>query len=621
MRLLYNIDFDIAATFLTIIILYYHCFEFKQNTVANWRFRINAIGILVAIIFDIVASFMISNIEDFPPLLTVLANSVYYSAMAYIAFSFSTYISLHVVLGKSGFMEKRLNILILSLYIFSLIINLFTGLYFYVDSNHIYYHGPLFAILNLIPMYYVIYSTIRVVTNCKNIKPRKTLTILLFFSMLCIADLLQIFIFPNILLVLFVFSIGNLLILFAMETPDYYKLMETLQTLEQTNAKLEDARLLAEASSTAKTVFLTRMSHEIRTPINAIMGMNEMILRENNNENITNYSTNIHSSSMALLSIVNDVLDLSRIESGKMEIINNNYKLSALIKSIETMISIRAAEKGLDFKIDIETFVPDNLIGDIGRLRQVLLNLLSNAVKYTPKGTVTLSVSTVKPALNNKVVLNFSVKDSGIGIKEEDLPKIFDSFTRVDEKRNQNIEGSGLGLSITANLLSLMNSELKVSSVYGLGSNFYFDLEQELSTVSDTSDVIKESAPLICENATFIIVDDNNINLLVASKLLERTKATVDTAMSGNECIEKIKLKKYDIIFMDYMMPEKDGIETFHEIRETDSPNQNTPVVALTANAIAGAREKFLQEGFNYFLPKPIIPKDLENTIKKILEN
>ena len=386
----------------------------------------------------------------------------------------------------------------------------------------------------------------------------------------------------------------------------------------------------AERANEAKSSFLARMSHEIRTPINAVLGMNEMILREAETDNIREYATNIHSAGKLLLSIINDILDLSKIESSKMEIVENDYNVGNLLLDIENMISLRAEEKGLNFIIETDENMPKMLHGDEKHLKQCITNLLTNSVKYTKEGSVTLQVDSVDNK-DDTIYLWVSVSDTGIGIKEDELYLLFDPFIRLDMKKNKNIEGTGLGLSITKRLLEMMGGNLTVESIYGKGSTFSFVISQKVvgtellgdyKKMADESEAADgaERKAFVAPNAQILAVDDTRVNITVVKGLLKRLKVQFDSALSGQECLNKVKEKHYDIILLDHMMPEMDGIETLHNMQQMEEYNRNKPIViALTANAIVGAKEEYLREGFADYLSKPIDSVQLENMIHQYL--
>ena len=384
----------------------------------------------------------------------------------------------------------------------------------------------------------------------------------------------------------------------------------------------------AEQANRAKSLFLAKMSHEIRTPMNAVLNMNEIILRESKEENIKEYAMDAKSSAKTLLGIINDILDLSKIESGKMEIVPVEYELGSLANDVVNMIDIRAKEKGLNFQISISPKLPSVLWGDDVRIKQILVNLLTNAVKYTKEGTVSfLADGTLE---GEEVTLHFEIRDTGIGIKEEDMPKLFESFQRIEEAGNRYIEGTGLGISITVQLLKMMGSSLQVESTYGKGSTFSFDLVQKVVKREEIGDfqerLHKHAAKEVyhklfqAPEAKLLVVDDSLINRKIVSCLLKETKVQVTEAESGMACLEKVKECHYDMIFLDHMMPGLDGIETLHRLK-TMEENQckDTPVVLLTANAISGAKEEYLKEGFDEVLSKPIVPETMERIMVQYL--
>ncbi len=385
--------------------------------------------------------------------------------------------------------------------------------------------------------------------------------------------------------------------------------------------------IAVEAANTAKSSFLANMSHEIRTPINAIIGMNEMIIRESNEKEILQYAENVQSASKNLLDIVNDILDFSKIESGKMDIVPVNYSVKSLLNGLIDIIKVRVESKDLEFITDIDDRCPSVLLGDEIRVRQVITNLLTNAVKYTHEGSVTLRLRVTVLNDGEKVRLDFAVIDTGIGIKEEDMDKLFDTFSRLDEAQNRNIEGTGLGLPLTAHLLELMGSKLQVSSTYGKGSTFHFSLEQGIverrpigefthTEVAEESSAKGYRSSFAAPKARILVVDDTRLNLEVIKGLLKNTKALIDTAESARECIEMIQDETYNIILLDHKMPEMDGIECIKFIRsEHLVDSAYTKVIALTANAISGAREFYLESGFDDYLSKPVQADALEKML------
>jgi len=410
----------------------------------------------------------------------------------------------------------------------------------------------------------------------------------------------------------------------TVESPDNV----LIELLVDEKKKVEEAREEAVLANQAKGRFLAQMSHEIRTPINAILGMDEIILRECKDANILEYADDINTAGQLLLSIVNEILDLSKIESGKMEIVETEYNLSTLIADLTAMISLKAQAKNLIFDIDVDNSLPVHLYGDDIRIRQILTNLLSNAIKYTKEGRVELSVK--GEIKDNTVTLYCSVTDTGIGIKEEHLTNLFEEYKRIEDGSNHHIEGTGLGLNITMRLLNLMGSKLQVQSEYGKGSKFFFELKQLITDSMTIAEYTKQqkqnqnpkqrTCAFTAPEAKLLVVDDNIMNRKVFAKLLEPTKMQIDQAESGFECIDKMKENRYDIVFLDHMMPQMDGKETLHHLKTLQGhPSENAVIIALTANAFVGARQQYISEGFDDFLPKPIIYKDAEELILRFL--
>ncbi|MBO5032076.1 MAG: response regulator [Lachnospiraceae bacterium] len=388
---------------------------------------------------------------------------------------------------------------------------------------------------------------------------------------------------------------------------------------------LEKQKAIAEHANQAKSDFLARMSHEIRTPINSVLGMNEMILRDSTEPVVKRYAMNIKTSANSLLGIINDILDSSKIESGKMEILPVEYDLDSLLNDVVSMIYAKAKDKELRFEVNVNEKLPNKLYGDDVRIRQVLVNLLTNAVKYTHEGSVMLSVD--GKSIGDSLLLFCEVKDTGIGIKEEDLPRIFQTFERVDEKRNRNIEGTGLGMNIVQSLLELMGTELKAESVYGSGTTFYFELSQKIiseepignfrETVEKLGEEYQYKSLFKAPQAKILVVDDNEINRMVFTCMLLDTQIQVTEAESGIKALKLVEKERFDMIFLDYMMPELDGVETLHKMRNMEhNLSKAAPVIILTANAVTGAKEQYLAEGFDDYLSKPIIPEKLEQMIK-----
>ena len=414
--------------------------------------------------------------------------------------------------------------------------------------------------------------------------------------------------------------------------------------------EVQKAKEEAEKANAAKSDFLANMSHEIRTPINAVMGMNAMILRESDDANVREYAGKAHNASKTLLALINDILDLSKIEAGKMEIVEDVYFLSAVLNNVVNMMRVKAEEKKLEFIVEIDESIPDELMGDETRISQVIINILNNAVKYTREGSVRLKIEQVPgivqsdaavlagvpeekilAASEDGVLLKIAVIDTGIGIREEDIGKLFGNFERLDQKANKNVEGTGLGLSITGKMIEMMHGRVEVESVYGEGSTFTIYLPQKVEgdvTIGNFEAKFAEYVKSLnsyketfrAPDAHILVVDDNEMNLFVVEKLLKTTEIVVSCCDSGERCLELIRQRHYDVILLDHMMPGMDGIETLKRMKEMKHHLcKDTPVIALTANAIVGVREMYLADGFDDYLSKPIDSNELEAMLRKHL--
>ena len=420
----------------------------------------------------------------------------------------------------------------------------------------------------------------------------------------------------------------------------------TVRPFVRAQGKLLEEKVRAESANNAKSDFLANMSHEIRTPINAVLGMNEMIIREDNKalelserdplavqgalENISVYAGDVKKAGHNLLAIVNDILDFSKIEAGRMDIVEAPYQLSSLINDINNMILFKAQDKSLKFTVEVDPSIPDELSGDEIRIRQIITNLLNNAVKYTEKGSVSLKLRGKKQS-DGALTLTIVVWDTGIGIKPEDKEILFNKFQRLEMERNSTVEGTGLGLAITQHLIELMGGTIDVESEYGKGSIFTVTIPQKIvsdNPIGDFQTRLKENLPgerpyresFRAPDAVILVVDDTRINLTVAVNLLKNTKIRVDTAISGAEAVSMASKTRYDVIFMDQRMPEMTGTEAFHQIRNTpDGASRDVPVVCLTADAVIGAKERYLSEGFSDYLTKPIDNYALEKMLMKYL--
>jgi signal transduction histidine kinase/ActR/RegA family two-component response regulator len=624
MQLEYNIYFELAAAFFMFLLTLYVRLQFNMEDPRNRIFFRVGIFICISNALDVITAITISNGSMIPPMLNTVLNTIYFGTNGMLSFLFLEYSLKHHSEDKKRRWGNAGGLLVLGIYMFALVINFINGWVFSFDEAGEYIHGPLYLIVFLVPYLFFAVSAIFMLAALRKFNRRQKLSVILYVVLSMSGAAIQLLFLPNVLINIFTISLAYVVILFSLETPEYQQLVETMEELRIANEK-------AQVANEAKSRFLARMSHEIRTPINAVLGMDEMILRESGEEQIIEYARNIESAGNTLLTIINDILDFSKIESGRMELYPTEYELKDMLEKTRQIIAPRADEKQLQLLINCEHSVPRRLVGDELRIRQILMNLLTNAVKYTKEGTVTLQIKWQKKN-ENEICLLASVEDTGIGIAPENQEKLFTSFERVDVENTHNIEGTGLGLAITKQMVELMQGKIGVYSTVGKGSLFYVELPQKVADWEPVGDLTgKEAAEdkpaehrykekFRAPQAKILVVDDLPMNLLVMQGLLKKTEVVIDTALSGAATLQLCAEQKYDMIFLDQMMPEMDGMETLHRLRETkDSPNADTPVIVLTANAIDGAAEEYLAAGFDDYVSKPATGEVLENVLLKYL--
>ncbi len=623
MSLLYNISFETASAFFLVVL--YICMKLQYSTRSkiNKEFQRLTLLVLCADVLDVATAVTISYAGVLPIPLNLFLNTAYFAVDALVGYQFMYYSRLCVDRTSENSLMLRGNRLVVGIYFIILGINLWNGCIFSISPDGRYVHGALYIMVYVLPYYLLGCSAYVLLAQLRKFHIWQKISVILYLLLVFAGPVLQLLFFPDVLLGLFSSALALMMILFTMETPDYQKLMQTINELRETKEAAEGAEKEAQEANRAKTDFLANMSHEIRTPINVILGYNEMVMRETKESRTTEYAINVQAAGRALLSIVNDILDFANIERGQLKLEANPYYVLSFLQDMMTYAKYNAGKKNLGMRFRIDENLPRQLSGDLVRLMQIYNNLISNAVKYTKEGYVEISIDWEKIS-GSAGIVTAKVKDSGIGMKAGDIRRISESFSRFDLHNNRNVEGVGLGLTIVTRLLSLMDSSLQIESEYGKGSTFSFRIQQDIVEEEPIGSVdqISQTAlfPLHGEeeftapDAHILTVDDNVMNLDVFCRILRDTQIRIDTAGNGAEALELLEKNSYHIVFLDHMMPVMDGMETLKRIRERGLCD-NTPVIVLTANAVAGEKQMYLDAGFDDYLSKPIVSKLLKETV------
>ena len=611
MKINATIFFTIISAFYSLLILLIFFSKKRYQSIENKIYSNMIILNFIGVILELTCCVYASVASKFLIFYTVI-NKCYIEYLLIWNILFTLYILL-ISLGEKNkenqikFLNNNKFLMIFYGIIFSIGIFLLPLFFNYKKGTVTYSYGPS---VNVIYFSFLINISLMVgslIKNKNNLRNKKYLPLYAFLLVGTITVIIQ-RIYPDILLATSLETFLGYIMYFTIENPD-------LKLIEQLNI----ARDQAEKANNAKTEFLSNMSHEIRTPLNAIVGFSQALLEEDLSSEAKEEVKDIIMASDNLLEIVNGILDISKIEANKLEIINTEYSLEPMVKELCLLTKARIGEKPIDFRVNIDPSIPGVLYGDHTRLKQIILNILTNAAKYTKEGFIEFKISSV--IKDNICRLIISVEDSGIGIKEEKIDHLFEKFDRLGVEENITIEGTGLGLAITKKLIDLMNGKIVVQSVYGKGSKFTVAIDQKIIKTEkvEIKEDKKEVEFIDLKGKKILVVDDNKVNLKVAERLLKNYNVDIKTVDSGEECLTLIKNNEtFDLILMDDMMPKMSGTETFHKLKEID--NFNIPVIALTANAISGMREKYLNEGFDDYLSKPIQKSELNQILNKYLK-
>lgn len=579
----------------------------REKTKIHNIFSLLLIMSTIHLIFDGITVYTVNHLESVPLLVNNIVHRLFIGTMSGIFYLVYRYIVL-LVEDESGDCLPLFRLSPLLLFL-NLICVILSPLYYVETANGNYSYGPAVYMSYVAVAIYLFLTVVVLWRHWKQIHYKKKLAISMAMTIEILLATYQA-IHPTSLISGMGIMLINLSFYLNTENPD-------IALVQQ----VQEEKKRADAANAAKSTFLSNMSHEIRTPMNAIVGMTEILLRTDLTEEQREYLTNIKSSGNALVLIINDILDISKIEAGKMELIEGNYEPYQMLSDIRMIIQNRIGSKPVELLFEIDAQLPNRLYGDGLRIRQVIINLMNNAVKFTDEGYVKLSIRTEEKS-EEELLLHVSVSDTGQGIKEEDMQRLFEAFEQVDIKKNQGKEGTGLGLAISSQLIGMMGGKLEVRSEYGVGSEFFFTISQKtVSADLDEQDVVQaDDMNFTAPEARILIVDDNEMNRKVAVGLLKPFQMQIDVAENGKKALAMLEEKRYDLIFMDHMMPIMDGIEATKQMREKkEEYYQKVPVIALTANAMTEAQKLFQEAGMNDFLAKPIDLRQFCMIIRKWL--
>ena len=630
MDILYLIESEIAVLFLNATLCVYLKLIYSGTT-GQHMFLQYCYMVTVSSVVEVLCSMVLVTGSPYPVEARYLCSVVQQISVASVNFMFMRYIA---SFGPDSTFRKKMfysQNVVLGIFFYFELVGALTGANFGISANrHSITTGAMWPLLDFwLPYVFVLWAWFEIYYYRNSFTRGQIWGLIIDAIAACSVNVGCKIFFPELPSLTFVILSVNLYVFFfLLETPAYRDLERTLERLRKAKALADEANKIAQQADAAKGEFLANMSHEIRTPLTTILGMDEIILRKYEEGPIYEYARDINSAGNTLLHIINDILDFTKIESGRLELSTRNYNLGRVLHDVENMIRIKAEQKGLKYIPQIDQSLPDELFGDRIRVHQVMVNILNNAVKYTKHGSVKFTLTGERGDDPSSITLHITVADTGIGIHKEDIPKLFKSFQRIDAAQTHNIEGTGLGLAITGRLIELMGGAVEVTSTYGVGTTFLVTLPQKIVGTKTLKDYEVESTHAKKEvrkvfqapEARILIVDDNDMNRIVLQSLMKETKVKVDQAESGEECLKKVAQNPYDVILMDYMMPHMDGKETLANIKQmVNAPGATAKVIVCTANAIVGVRAELLASGFDDFLSKPVGGKELEEMLLKYI--
>ncbi|MBR0097370.1 MAG: response regulator [Synergistaceae bacterium] len=639
----YIFETEFAVVFLNIVLCVYLHMIYSGTSTMRASFvhycYVAAAGSVIEMIYSVVLGNSAPHLIEIKCLFAVLnqiaLNCVYFMFMRYIgsfvpeSANFSSLKILQAYTSKRFYKNMRYaqNVIMGTFFYFQLV-SVFLKSNYFVENNQIM-TGSMNGFLNYgYMLIWTVWTWIEIFLCRKSFTKGQWLGLIANLLISWLLLFLQYKYLQNINISVVIISVNLYVYFFLLETPAYKELEKTLDRLKKVKALADEANEIAVKADAAKSEFLANMSHEIRTPLTTIMGMDEMILRKYDEGPIYEYASDIRSAGNTLLHIINDILDFSKIESGQLELAPKNYDLGRVLKDVENMIRIRANQKGLEFITQIDEHLPNDLFGDRVRVHQIMINILNNGVKYTRHGSVKFTITGERGDDPSLIVFHINVTDTGIGIHAEDIPKLFQSFSRIDLKETHNIEGTGLGLAITGRLIEMMGGTVDVNSTYGMGSTFHVVLPQRIVGHKTLKNYEEEHAhskkqvrkSFTAPEAKILVVDDNDMNRIVLRALMKETKVQIEDVESGADCLRKAAEVKYDVILMDYMMPRMDGKETLARLRaDENAASRDTKVIVCTANAIVGVKAEMMQAGFDDFLSKPVNGIELEELLMKYI--